>query len=260
MSTEPKNSKSGVQKIIHITDTHLLNDANADFYGFNTKQSFEKVLYASLLQHADADCVLLTGDISQTGEEPSYRHLKTILEKSNLPVYAVPGNHDTPQYLRQVISGSPEETIQVVDEFCSPLVLVNSCKQGSHQGEVSGQSLRALERFLGVCKQSPIVVGIHHPPILTGSEWLDQLGLRNKQELLALFHKYSLQYIVLCGHIHQQLEVVSDNVHIMTTPSTCHQFTPYSQQMAIDQHGSPGFRIIKIKNAKLHESTVHYVA
>ena len=102
-------------------------------------------------------------------------------------------------------------------------------------------------------------MGMHHPPVQTGSEWLDLLGLNNKQELIEMLEEKSINIIMLCGHIHQELEVFSKHLKIFATPSTCHQFEPLSKRMAIDDQKSPAFRTITIRNSKLIESTVHYL-
>lgn len=260
MSAVPENKQLAALKIIHITDTHLLKRANDSFYGFNTRNSFEKVVQKSLAEHPDADCIILTGDISQNGEMQSYHQLRSIIEQIDIPVYAVPGNHDSPQFLQEIIDNCPGQSICVVNQFCYPLVLISSWKQGAHQGNVSAQSLQQLKSYLTTCKHGLVITGIHHPPVPTGSEWLDRLGLENDKELLRLIKDCSINIIMLCGHIHQELEVQLENIQILATPSTCHQFEPFTKQMAIDDGKTPAFRIIKIKNSKLLETTVHYVA
>ena len=259
MTVEPENKQLTTLKIIHITDTHLLNRANDTFYGFNTRNSFEKVVRKSLADYPDADCILLTGDISQNGEIHSYRQLRSIIEQIGIPVYAVPGNHDSPQFLQQILDNCPDQSISVVNRFAYPLVLISSWKQGTHQGEVSAQSLRQLNNYLTTCTHDLVIMGMHHPPVPTGSEWLDKLGLENYRELLQLMNNSSKNIIMLCGHIHQTLEVQMKNVQILATPSTCHQFEPLAKQMAIDESKPPAFRIIKIRNSKLVESKISYV-
>ena len=168
MTVEPENKQLTTLKIIHITDTHLLNRANDTFYGFNTRNSFEKVVRKSLADYPDADCILLTGDISQNGEVQSYRQLRSIIEKIEIPVYAVPGNHDSPQFLQQILDNCPGQSISVVNRFHYPMVLISSWKQGAHQGEVSAQSLEELKCYITACRHSLVIMGIHHPPVQTG--------------------------------------------------------------------------------------------
>ena len=259
MSSEPEIKPLAALKIIHITDTHLLNRANDSFYGFDTRKSFEKVVQASLTEHPDADFMVLTGDISQNGKEQSYRQLTAVIETIDIPVFAVPGNHDSPQFLQNIFDDCPGQSICVVNRFHYPLVLISSWKRGAHQGEVSAQSLQQLASYLDTCKHSLVIMGIHHPPVQTGSEWLDLLGLENKRELLGLLSNYNLNIIMLCGHIHQELEVYSSNLKVMVTPSTCHQFEPLSKLMAIDDGKSPAYRTIVVKDSELVDSTVHFV-
>ncbi len=259
MSAEPENKPNAALKIIHITDTHLLNHENDIFYGFNTRKSFEKVVQKSLREHSNADCILLTGDISQNAAAQSYRQLMSIMETIDIPIYAVPGNHDSPQWLQQIFDDCPNESICVVDRFDYPLVLISSCKQGVHQGEISSQSLQQLKCYLDTCEHDLVIMGIHHPPVDTGSAWLDALGLRNQREFLEILKNYSINIIMLCGHIHQELEVSFEHLKILATPSTCHQFAPFSERMVIDDQKSPAFRTITIEDAELVEANIWYL-
>ena len=146
-----------------------------------------------------------------------------------------------------------------MDAYSYPLILINSCKEGTHQGEVSQQSLTNLERYLAHSQANFLIFAIHHPPALTGSAWLDKLGLQNKQELLNVIGNYSNKSIMLCGHIHQELEVQYKSLCIIATPSTCYQFTPKSAQILINHAQRPAYRFVSIENANNFDTTVHYV-
>ena len=246
-------------KIIHITDTHLLDQESACLHGYNTRASFENVLQASCIAMPDADFILLTGDISQTGSERSYRQLPSILGNIDIPVFAVPGNHDSPLYLQQHFSQCPHAEIVLVEQFSCPLVLISSWIPGVHHGEVPAHCLEQLENYLASCTAELVCIGMHHPPVSTGSKWLDRLGLKNGYELIEIIRNKSINTIILCGHIHQELEVKSGPVTLFATPSSCHQFTPQSEHMLIDHSRSPAFRTITIRASQIVESAIHYL-
>lgn len=50
---------------------------------------------------------------------------------------------------------------------------------------------------------------------------------------------------VLCGHVHQDFDVMYQGVRVVATPSTCVQFKPNSDDFALDNE-SPGWRMLTL--------------
>lgn len=259
MSAEIKNLHTSTLKFIHITDTHLLNQSADVFQGINTRKSFERVLFQSLAECPDADLLLLTGDISQTGDAESYQLLKLIIEQIKIPIYCVPGNHDTPQYLQALIPSCPDDSISITEFGNYGLVLINSWIEDTHCGAISRRSLLELEDYLTNCEAQFIIFAVHHPPVFIGSKWLDLLGMRNREEFLQIINKYSGKSVMLCGHIHQELDIQQQRVRLLATPSTCYQFEKNSEAMSIVQTQPPAYRFIKLHNYNIIETVVHYI-
>ncbi len=46
---------------------------------------------------------------------------------------------------------------------------------------------------------------------------------------------------IVCGHVHQDMNVMHKGIRVMATPSTCVQFKPQSDDFALDTV-SPGWR------------------
>lgn len=259
MSAELKNFQSTSLKFILITDTHLLNQSAEVFHSINTRKSFERVLFQSLAEYPDADFLLLTGDISQTGDAESYQLFKSVIEKINIPVYCVPGNHDTPQHLQTLISSCPGDSINTIQFGDYALVLISSWVEDMHHGAISQNSLLQLEDYLTNCGAQFIIFAVHHPPIPVGSEWLDMLGLQNRGEFLQIINNYSGKSVMLFGHIHQELDIQQQRVRLLATPSTCYQFEKNTETMTIVRTQSPAYRFIKLHNYNIIDTVVHYV-
>ena len=88
---------------------------------------------------------------------------------------------------------------------------------------------------------STTLICMHHPPVPMGSAWLDNPGLRNAEPFLQLVRRHSQVRAVLWGHVHQASDRYVDRVRFMSTPSTCAQFLPDSDEFRVDAR-PPGMR------------------
>ena len=79
-------------KIAHLSDVHMTDTESESFRGANTYANYMKILNDINSEHFD--CIIATGDMSETGSLESYRLLKHGLSKIIIPVYIIPGNHD----------------------------------------------------------------------------------------------------------------------------------------------------------------------
>jgi len=53
------------------------------------------------------DCVVITGDLADTGHPDEYAALRTILRRCPIPVHLMPGNHDDPAALIAKFGDTP---------------------------------------------------------------------------------------------------------------------------------------------------------
>jgi Icc protein len=78
------------------------------------------------------------------------------------------------------------------------------------------------------------------------SEWLDQVGLSDANEFMALVREHPNVRGVLWGHVHQSLDRFVQGVRFMASPATCAQFLPGSREFAIDTR-PPGYRLLELR-------------
>jgi len=258
MSKISQNYSADALKFIHITDTHLLNRPDETFYNLNTKKNLESVLSQSKTRYPDIDFFIFTGDISQTGTKESYTLFKSLTQQYDLPIYCVPGNHDTPYLLQSIIPSCPDSSINIIQLGNFSLILLNSCVEDKHHGLINDLCLRQLENHLQNNENQFNIIAIHHPPVLINSKWLDDLGLQNQTEFLHIINKFPHNTLLICGHVHQEIDHQSNNLRLLATPSTCHQFKTNSDYRHHIETPSPAYRYIKITTDKV-ETKVHYV-
>jgi 3',5'-cyclic AMP phosphodiesterase CpdA len=107
-------------RVLHITDCHVLPESGAKVYGVDTFRALQRVLTAALTLRNPPDLILATGDLSEDGSAGSYRRLRDALVGTGLPVYAIPGNHDSSQQMQRCPSTgchlkNDDELIAVLD-------------------------------------------------------------------------------------------------------------------------------------------------
>lgn len=259
MSNELQNNKADVLHFIHITDTHLLDQSDETLHSLNTKLCFETVLSQSLKSYPKIDFILLTGDISQTGTKESYEIFKSIIQQYDLPIYCVPGNHDTPKLLQNVIPNSPNNSINVTQIGRFSLILISSYVENKHHGMITQQCLQQLDDYLQNNANQFMVIGVHHPPVSINSMWLDEIGLYNKTEFLHTINKISQNMLLLFGHVHQEFDWQKNKLRVLTTPSTCYQYKANSRYMHRVHSPPPAYRYVKLTTPNQIDTKVHYV-
>lgn len=246
-------------KILHLTDTHFMDHAATLFHGMNTCQNLQRVLAHGLDRFSDCDLILFTGDISQTGSAASYELFRSAIASIDKPIFCVPGNHDTPRFLRQVIAQCPDESIQVHTLGIYNLVLINSWVEDRHHGRVNEACMQQLEKHLSNHGEQFNIIAIHHPPVAVNSRWLDELGLENQAELLQLINRHTQNCLMICGHVHQEVDRQLQSLRLLATPSTCHQFEAESDTMCLIDAAQPAYRYIHIDSEQQVNTSVIYL-
>jgi len=231
---------------LHLTDLHLQYDASAKLNNWDTFQSFTATLDEATRRHPDVDYILITGDISQDASMKSYQIFESIIRDCNIPVYTVPGNHDDAEYLRQIIDSSPVKAPTTLPHKGHTLILLDSTVPNRHRGQLNYSQLRQLDTQLGKCDSELVLIAVHHPPVHINCKWLDRLSLLNGDHLLQIISNHDLNTLLLCGHIHQELDLNSRNMRILATPSTCYQFKPYSAEAHLENSSQPTYRYVAV--------------
>uniref|UniRef100_A0A832M2G4 3',5'-cyclic-AMP phosphodiesterase n=1 Tax=Oscillatoriales cyanobacterium SpSt-402 TaxID=2282168 RepID=A0A832M2G4_9CYAN len=228
--------------VAQITDIHLFAESDKCLLGLKTLESFQAVLYQVKDLERQPDLLLLTGDLSQDGSAESYEMLHAMLEPLGIPAYWVPGNHDKPAVMAEVLTRSPISHQKSFRAGGWRFLLLDSCVPGCVHGVLSPESLSWLDTELSQQPDEPTLIAFHHPPFLVGSDWMNDIGLLNADELFAVCDRHPQIKVVLFGHIHQEFHQNRNGVDYLGTPSTCIQFKPNSPQFSLDEE-QPGLRL-----------------
>jgi Icc protein len=192
------------------------------------------------------DAILATGDISQDHSEASYHRFVEGISKLKRPCFWLPGNHDYQPGMKAVL---PNQFVRQANHLLLgeywQIISLDSQVSGVPHGQLSEEQLALLDNKLTDYPQRYAMVLLHHNSLPVGSSWLDQHCLRERERFWQIIERHSNVRVVVCGHVHQDSRIQHQGVEVLTTPSTCIQFKPNSNEFALDRT-SPGWREIEL--------------
>lgn len=242
--------------IAQITDTHLFGDRARTLWEVQTAASFKAILQRLKQLAPQPALLLLTGDLSQDMTPESYQYLCDELKFLDIPIYALPGNHDDVETMTQVLEAN---SISLQPDFTLDnwqFILLNSTIPDREEGYLSAEALAWLEEKLHQNREKFVVIALHHPPIAVTPKW-EKSMLQNADDLFAILARAPQVKLVLFGHIHQAFERERAGILYLGTPSTCQQFDE-NDELAPKQQ--PGFRLLELADNGALKTRIERVA
>lgn len=230
----------GPIQFIQITDTHLLETEQGHLLGLETQYSLDCVLKTVQSENTDIDFFVVSGDLSQDGSLSSYQRLKDSLAPFKVPSFWFAGNHDEMSNMKTISQGT-EHLENIIRTQHWQLVLLNSQVEGAVFGNLADDQLELLEQALADRPDLHTLVSLHHHPIAMESGWMDKIGVKNGEKLMAIARQHPNVKCILWGHVHQDSDRMVDGIRMLSTPSTCVQFLPKSEDFNVDMI-APGYR------------------
>ena len=211
-------------RIAHLSDLHLTRGPLAA----QPAAALADALARLLALEPRPDCVIITGDLADTGHPDEYATLRAILRSCPVPVHLLPGNHDDPAALVASFGDTPYLGNGVSPSYAveypqATLVLANSWVQGSPAGCLGPAQLAWIDRILGDRPDVPAFVCLHHPPVTVGIPFLDGMILDDAAGLAAVIGKHPHVVRVLAGHVHRDTSALFAGTVMTTAPSTWRQ-------------------------------------
>ena len=208
-------------QLVQLSDPHI----GASWADRDPAATLAASVDAVLRLHDRVDAVLVSGDLTEDGAPADYRTLARELARLPAPVHVIAGNHDDRDALRDQfgLAGAPGDPVQYAAEL-GPLRLValDSTRAGSAAGELDGERLAWLDAELARAAAVPTIVAVHHPPLATGSEAWDAIGLpaRDRRALAAVLARHPQVARVVSGHIHMTIVSSLAGRPVLAAPST----------------------------------------
>jgi len=214
--------------------------------GVVTFDTFRAVVEQAMTNGHPPDAIVATGDLVQDETHAGYKRFQQVLAPLNVPVFCMPGNHDSPDVMAGVLNSAPFQVNGSFQTHGWSLILLNTFARGDDAGRLSQPELDRLRDTLNEHRELHTLICLHHHPVPMGSRWLDGVALRNPHELLDIVDAAPQVRGLLWGHVHQASDRHRNGMRLMSTPSTCSQFRPNSDDFAVDAR-PPGFRWLNLR-------------
>ncbi|WP_036837622.1 phosphodiesterase [Pleomorphomonas oryzae] len=243
-------------KLIQLTDPHLCGRGEL-VCGRDPAKSLTAAVADINRHHADADLVIITGDLSDDGSPQSYRLLAEIIVPLVPPARLLLGNHDDRSAFRSVFQDAPadDDFIQSVMNIGDHrLVFLDTLDEGAVAGRLCERRLAWLDRCLAE-KTGPALVFMHHPPFDIGMPPLDGVKLADPRVFADLLRRHGNVRHIFAGHVHRLCSGTWNGIAFNTGRSTNHQTAPLfgAKDFAVG-FDAPAYNVILTDGADI---TVH---
>jgi 3',5'-cyclic AMP phosphodiesterase CpdA len=209
--------------IAQMTDTHIGFTGSEGSAELN-EQRFLAVL-ARLLEGANRpDMLVLSGDITDRGDAESFARVAEMVVGCAFPVWPIVGNHDSRAGLLgafpQVSADEDGFAHYVLEHNGLRIVFLDTLEEGRHGGAFCERRQAWLEARLDEAPATPTLIFMHHPPIVSGIEWMDPgpnepwvrrfaAAVRGREQVRAIH----------CGHLHRPIVTSFAGIPLGVAPS-----------------------------------------
>ncbi len=228
--------------VIQISDTHLLEEPKKTY---KDRSPYTQLL--SAFEHIqkninDLKLIIFSGDLVSDATPKAYQLLSKILNQIEMPIYLIPGNHDNKNLMNQYVQGKNIHQLGEVHLNNWLIVLLDSSTPGAKlgSGRLSISELQRLEKILEDHPQKDILIFIHHPPIVFGAKWFQEICLENRDDFNAIVSEKKNIRAIIFGHAHTQLNTYIKNCLYICSPSTWCQMDHSVGEMAVYNLEIPG--------------------
>ncbi|TQE98805.1 MAG: phosphodiesterase [Spiribacter salinus] len=217
-------------RILQISDLHIMPEGQLFHGKIDTAAALQDMLtgLAGLLPViGPVERLVISGDLTETGCEGAYDHLRAIMEKAPLPWCAIPGNHDSRAAMRAFAAGADwmpgDGPINWREDLDDVTILgLDTLVEGAAHGSVSEQTLEWLTATLRDLAGRPVLVFMHHPPFATGITAMDAIGLTPHPRLEAVLRDHVGPVQIACGHVHRMIKGQYAGRQVTIAPGTSH--------------------------------------
>ena len=153
-------------RLVQVTDIHFLENSEDEIYVVNPEKAFREVISHAVSPTVNPDFIVATGDLSEDGSNISYSKLQAIFGETNIPVFVLPGNHDSVKNMQESLINLTIRMEHVTEIGGWVIIFLNSQVEGQAYGIVDSESLLRLKGTLNTIDEKPCLVALHHSPLI----------------------------------------------------------------------------------------------
>ncbi len=223
-------------KLIQLTDIHLTTPGQT-IGGRDPNANFERALDALIKDHSDAEAIIITGDLSDWGEEADYERLKKRIAALPVPTYLCIGNHDDRDTMLSVFPMLKDEGGFV--QYTFPLsigtgIVIDTWAPNTHAGHFCKERCAWLDAQLSVLEGKSYIF-MHHNPVANHIAADDEIMLLDADRLgeVVARHRDKIAHIFF-GHCHLPLCGSFRGVPMSASRGTNHQgWLQYGEEVSL---------------------------
>jgi len=228
--------------IAQISDTHVQEPGGQLDRSYDTAGHLERAVRHLNALEPRPDVVLLTGDTVDAGGVGEYARLRDILAALRVPLFVIPGNHDSREEMRRAFARDgylPRTGFlnYTVEDWPVRLIGLDTLVAGEPGGHLCDERLAWLDARLKEVPDRPTVIFMHHPPFRTGLTFMDSMGLLGMDALARVVAPHRQVRQLVSGHMHRAIVTGFAGTVASVCPSTAHQ-------AALDLPPVPGLRVV----------------
>jgi len=244
-------------KIVILSDSHIFASREKDLFGVDTSHSLAMVTNEIRGSGQNFDLMVASGDLSEDGNASSYEYFHELTGQLAHSSVWMKGNHDA----FDSIPADLMNTLVKPDLDWGPwsIIFLDTSLAGRDEGELGEQEVSRLEAFLQENSENYKVIFMHHQPIEVDSDFIDLLGLQNKQLFWEIISRYRHIKAVVFGHVHQEYDEYYHGIRLLSTPATSVQFKPRSHDLEFDIP-SHAYRTITLHRDGSLRTNIHRIA
>lgn len=237
-------------KLVHISDIHLTVPGER-MGGLNPHRRFAQALEDMRAHHADADRIIITGDLTHWGEPAAYAALRDALVDLSCPVRLLIGNHDDRAAFLSAFPDHPKDPngfinyAETVDDV--RLIYLDTTAPRTHAGHFCTVRRDWLAGELRTCRRARLFM--HHNVMPIGLPAEDRIALvpQDRAPLADLLTQYRdrIDYIHY-GHVHAPVHGTYCGIPFAAVRSTGNQSLPdlAEQDVLLGAPMAPSYAVI----------------
>ncbi len=240
--------------LAHLSDTHLtppgvLYNGRVDADG--ALAGIVGELGSALAHGRTFDALILSGDLTDTGDPGAYRRLRAAVEPLGVPLIYATGNHDVRTVFHRELLGLNDTTRSVVQQFWLAerlrIVVLDSTVVGAGHGRLNPDDLAELAQILKTPAAAGTVLVLHHAPLPPPSPLLTYFALeRASRRALAAVVAGPEVRLILAGHHHIAQSGTLAGVPVAVAGSTAIRTDPLGRPGHERTTASSAFNLVRI--------------
>lgn len=209
--------------IAQLTDIHIGFDPEARPEELN-RTRIRAALSRVLEAPSRPDLLVLSGDLTDQGDRESFEQLSELLEAVECPILPLVGNHDTREGLLHAFPDLPRQggfVHYVHRQAGLTIVCLDTLEPGRHGGGFCEARRDWLRDQLTAAEGGPVLIFMHHPPLVSGIDWMDPSPDESWVATFAEAVDGHADHILAihCGHLHRPLAGSFRGIPLGVTPS-----------------------------------------